>query len=79
MPFKKPVKKVQVKEEDYEQDMENVEEPYEEPEQPQKPSKKETWIVHDVPVESQKVIVNTKTKKVYDLYSAVVEILNRTE
>lgn len=37
------------------------------------------WIVHDTPTETQRVIVNTQERKAYDLYSAIVEILNRTE
>lgn len=40
---------------------------------------KELWSVADVVTDTRQVIVNNKTGEQYDLYSAVVEILNRTE
>jgi len=86
MVFKKNKKekpKVEFKEEDYQDDVdeeenEEDEEEYNEPErQPNKTIKK--WIVRDVPTQSQRVIVNKVTKEGYDLYSAVVECLNKLD
>ena len=37
--------------------------------------KSDTWVVQEVPTETQRVIVNTETKEAYDLYSAVAKIL----
>lgn len=48
--------------------------------QPKKPqSNKPVWAIADVVTDSRQVIVNNETGEQYDLYSAVVEILNRTE
>lgn len=37
------------------------------------------WVIEDIATQTQQVIYNSKTKKAYDLTSAVVEILNRLE
>jgi len=37
------------------------------------------WSVQEIPTQTQPIIYNKETKKTYDLYSAVVEILNRIE
>ena len=47
-----------------------------EPTVPELPS---TWAVQDVPIQSERVIVNQKTNKAYDLHSAIAELLERTE
>jgi hypothetical protein len=45
----------------------------------QEPQPQQRWVVHDSPTEYQRVIVDTETRKPYDLYSAVVEVLNKLE
>ena len=37
------------------------------------------WLLKEVPTQTTQMIYNNKTKKVYDLTLAVVELLNRTE
>lgn len=44
-----------------------------------KPVQKEAWSLTEVSTNSTIAIVNNKTGKVYDVYSALVELLNRTE
>lgn len=44
-----------------------------------KVSKEPVWQVREVPTQKEAVIYNSKENKMYDLLSAVVEILNRTE
>ena len=39
----------------------------------------QTWTVQEVSTQTTPVIYNSKTKKPYDLLSAIVELLNRTE
>lgn len=74
-------------EEEYEEAEEESEEEQPKVKQPQQVVKKEktvpplpnTWEVKEVPVEVQRVIHNNKTGESYDLYNAIVLILNRTE
>jgi hypothetical protein len=66
----------EVEEEDVEQEEDH--EKYK-PKQTPKNVNKPKWEVGDVVTDTSKVIVNTQTGEHYDLYSAVVEILNRTE
>jgi len=81
---KKKVKKPEFNEEDYDEDLQEEEEEedegYRDPEpEVKKNPKLKTWIVQDVATESQRVIVNTKTKKPHDMYSALVEVLNKMD
>jgi hypothetical protein len=73
-------------EDDNDDDEEELEEEDHEKYKPQPKSQpvpkkvnKPKWEVGDVVTDTAKVIVNKETGKQYDLYSAVVEILNRTE
>jgi len=65
-----------------------VEEEFEEPVQVPKVLRKPTpvqeveedlWSVQEVPTATQPVIYNARTQKVYTLFEAVAEILNRSE
>jgi len=40
---------------------------------------KSRWIVAEVPTQTEKIIFDNKTKKTYDIYSALVEILNKVD
>lgn len=64
-----------------EESSEESEEPKEEVEEKEKPkvSEEPVWQVREVPTQKEAVIYNSKENKMYDLLSAVVEILNRTE
>lgn len=44
-----------------------------------KKTEEEIWVVKEVPVQTERVLYNQQTKKALDLYSAMAEILNRTE
>lgn len=84
---KKTKKDTEVEQDYYEEEQEieeeddAVEEEKLEKFKPKKETKepKELWSVADVVTDTRQVIVNNKTGEQYDLYSAVVEILNRTE
>ena len=51
----------------------------EEEEEQEEVQEDKVWKVAEIPIKKQSVIYNSKEDKVYDLLSAVVEILNRTE
>jgi len=46
---------------------------------PELPHSGKRWVVKEVPLQIEKVILDQKTNKAYDLYSAITELLNRTE
>lgn len=46
---------------------------------PELPQSGKRWVVKEVPLQIEKVILDQKTNKAYDLYSAISELLNRTE
>ncbi|HUU89112.1 MAG TPA: hypothetical protein VMX17_15360 [Candidatus Glassbacteria bacterium] len=43
------------------------------------PQLPETWIVRDIPTQSERVLFNQKTNKAIDLHSAIATILNKIE
>jgi hypothetical protein len=43
------------------------------------PALPETWVVKDIPIQSEKVLFNQKTNKAIDLHSAIAKILNFLE
>jgi len=46
---------------------------------PELPHSGKRWVVKEVPLQIEKVILDQKTNKAYDLYYAISELLNRTE
>lgn len=65
-------------EDEFEDDIEEVEEVVPQPKTKTIPSKK-IWSIQEVATQTAQVIVNSKTNQSYDLASAIVELLNRTE
>lgn len=79
-PKKKKKEEIEEVEEIFEDEIEDEVEEEQLKTQPKKPqSNKPVWAIADVVTDSRQVIVNNETGEQYDLYSAVVEILNRTE
>jgi len=42
-------------------------------------NKTDTWIIGEIPLQTEQVIVNTKTNKTYTLLEAVIFLLNQIE
>lgn len=66
-------------EEEVEEEEEPEEEIEEDPKVKVKKADDKVWSIQEVPTATTQVIFNSKTKTAYDLTSAIVELLNRTE